>query len=49
MLIPIVTPIVLLLLFWGHWSHLLSEKSVVMSGADFSRKRHDSVTEKGKK
>lgn len=38
MLIPIITPIVLLILFWGYWSQLFREKSVIMSGDDFSRK-----------
>lgn len=40
MLIPIITPIVLLILFWGYWSQLFSgKKSVIISGDDFSRKR----------
>lgn len=49
MLIPIITPIVLLLLFWGGIGHTFFSEKSVMSGADFSRKRRDSVTEKGGK
>lgn len=48
MLIPIITPIVLLILFWGYWSQLFSEKSI-MSGDDFSRKRRFSGNGGGKK
>lgn len=39
MLIPIITPIVLLILFRGYWSQFFSEKSVIMSADDFSRKK----------